>query len=108
MLKLNIKNITIDTTKWITLCDIYKSINKAIIAPKWQDENLNALLEIVIYNDEDAGLSQPYRLIFTKCGLLHAQLKDHLLFVIDSLQNAKRKYAIDELSQPQAYFEIID
>ena len=69
--------IELDATKWKTYDDFYNAPLPSIGAPKWHGQNLNALVDSMIWGGINA-VDPPYTIRILGAATLPQDIRDHV------------------------------
>jgi RNAse (barnase) inhibitor barstar len=69
--------IELDATKWKTYDDFYNALLPSIGAPKWHGQNLNALVDSMVWGGINA-VEPPYKIRISGATTLPKNIRDHI------------------------------
>lgn len=85
------QTIDLDASKWKTYGDFYDALLPAIGAPKWHGQNLNALVDSMIWGGINA-VEPPYTIKISGAAVLPKAIKDHIETAKRALADARIDY----------------
>ncbi len=83
--------IELDATNWKTYDDFYKALLPSIGAPKWHGQNLNALVDSMIWGGINA-LEPPYTIRISGAATLPKNIRDHVETAKRALAEGRMDY----------------
>ncbi len=80
--------IELDATKWKKVLDFYADILRALEAPEWHGESIDALIDSMIYGRINA-IEPPYVVRVLGASALPKDVREHVDIVRDALVEAR-------------------
>ena len=99
------RTIELDATKWKTYDDFYNALLPSVGAPKWHGENLNALVDSMIWGGINA-LEPPYTIRVSGSTMLPKHIRDHLERAKWALEEGRKDYQEQEGGDVEVAIEI--
>ena len=83
--------IKLDATKWNTFDDFYNALLPSVGAPDWHGQNLNALVDSMIWGGINA-IEPPYIVRITGAAKLPKNIRDHIETAKTALAQGRTDY----------------
>jgi RNAse (barnase) inhibitor barstar len=99
------KIIKLDATNWTDPVDFYDAVDEALRAPYGVSRNLNALLEVMIWDDNFARIRPPYRIQISGTAGLSEDVIDVIKVVQSVIPSAIAEYRVRRGTDIEVSFE---
>jgi hypothetical protein len=83
--------IELDATRWKTYDDFYKALLPSLGAPEWHGQNLNALVDSMIWGGINA-VEPPYLVRVSGTTMLPKNVRDHIETAKRALAEGRTDY----------------
>jgi len=81
------KIIKIEACDWKSIDDFYVSIKRSLMSPSWHGDNINALIDSIVYGDIN-GVTPPFKVIIVGLAGADSEVRSHVMMAAQYLTEA--------------------